>query len=165
MNKTRLLSISILILVLINIATLSFLWMGGMHRPPFPPAGPQGRGQGPKMIIIQRLHFNAAQQKEYGVLIQDHREKLSALDQQIRDTKNQLYSSLAQTDSSEWKDVEQHLGDLQTQVEQTHVQHFLAIKKLCKPDQLKDYELLVKDLARLFAPQNAPRPPRPEDNP
>lgn len=165
MNKTRLLGIGIIILLMINIATLSFLWIGRMHRPPFPPAGSQGRAQGPKMIIIQRLHFDDAQQRDYEDLIQEHQAKLAALDQQIRETKNQLYSSLAQTDSSEFQNLEKHLGDLQIEVEQTHVQHFLAIKKLCRPDQLKDYNLLLKDLAKLFAPQNQPRPPRPEDHP
>lgn len=164
MNKTRLLSIGIIILLVINIASLSFLWFGRMHRPPFPPA-PNGGAQGPKMIIIQRLNLDATQQADYEDLIREHQEKLADLDQQIRETKNQLYSSLAQEDSTELKDLEKRLGDLQTEVEQTHVQHFLAIKKLCRPDQLKDYNFLVKDLARLFAPQNQPRPPKPEDHP
>ena len=34
--------------------------------------------------------------------------------------------------------------------EKINLEHFLDIKKLCKPNQMKDYESLTQELANLF---------------
>jgi len=95
MEKSKLLTVSVIGLLLLNLATLGFLFLNGPqgHRPP-PPRGEQ---QDPRAIIIDQLHFDAAQQKEYGKIIEWHKETIRGLDDTIRQTKNELYALLRQS--------------------------------------------------------------------
>jgi hypothetical protein len=57
--------------------------------------------------------------------------------------------------------LENKLGELQRQIETVHYNHFTDIKKLCKPEQLENFNALTHDLAKFFAPErNLPPPPR-----
>jgi protein CpxP len=158
MERTKLLTITIIGLLLINLATLGFLFLNG----PKPGGMPhEGRRQ-PKEIIIEKLHFDANQQKEYEKLILWHRGKIDQLDDSIRQTKNTLYSGLSESDiNTKTKDsLITLLNAYQKQVEETHFKHFEDIKKLCKPDQQEDFMALTTELSRIFAPR--PRQPRHE---
>jgi len=113
----------------------------------------------PKMIIIERLHFNKEQVDQYEQLIDQHRRSIKELDEQMRKTKNDLYSTLIDNSSVSKDSLENKLGQIQKQIEETHYNHFADIKKLCKPDQLKYFNDLTTDLAKFFAPGKNPPPP------
>ena len=55
------------------------------------------------------------------------------------------------------------LADLQKQVESVHYAHFMDIKKICRPDQLSDFDKLTKELSRLFSRNARNNPPPPKD--
>lgn len=159
MERTKLLTITVIGLFLINLATLGFLFLNG----PKPGGMPhEGRRQ-PKTIIIEKLHFDANQQKEYEKLIRWHREEIDQLDDSIRQTKNKLYSGLSESDTNtKTKDsLIALLNTYQKQVEETHFKHFEDIKKLCKPNQQEDFMVLTTELSRIFAPR--PHRPRHEE--
>lgn len=151
MERTKLLTISIIGLLLLNIATLGFLFFNG-----FKPEGMphEGRRQ-PKAIIIEKLHFDANQQKEYEKLIRWHRGAIDQLDDSIRQTKNKLYSGLSESSiNTKTKDsLIALLNAYQKRVEETHFKHFEDIKKLCKPEQQEDFKALTEELSRIFAPR------------
>ncbi|TBX66993.1 periplasmic heavy metal sensor [Flavobacterium silvisoli] len=155
MEKTKLLTIAVIGLLLLNLATLGFLFLNGPkgHRPPME-GPPMGRPK-PRTIIIDQLHFDALQQKEYDQLIEWHQATISQLDRNIRQTKRALYSQLMQTEVNlKAKDsLIAVLNGYQKQVEATHFKHFEDIKKLCRQDQLKDFNDLTEELARIFAPK------------
>ncbi|WP_162128227.1 periplasmic heavy metal sensor [Flavobacterium phycosphaerae] len=161
MEKTKLLTIAVIGLLLLNLATLGFLFLNGPkgHRPPMD--GMHGR-QKPREIIIEKLHFDIAQQKEYDRIIQWHQGEIRKLDQNIRQTKNELYSQLMQPEvNAKTKDsLIAVLNSYQKQIEQTHFKHFEDIKKLCHPNQREDFNDLTEELARIFAPK--PHGPRHE---
>lgn len=155
MEKTKLLTVAVIGLLVINFGTLGFLLMGPKgHRPPH-----EGRPE-PKEIIIEQLHFDAAQQKEYAKLIQWHRGEIDKLDGNIRQAKNQLYSQLSQPEmNAKAKDsLIAVINANQKQIEETHFKHFEDIKKLCHKDQIEDFNALTAELSRLFAPK--PHGPR-----
>ena len=156
MEKTKLLTITVIGLLLLNIGTLGFLFFNGPneHRPP------HGGRPEPKAIIKEKLHFDDKQQKEYAELIKWHRGEIKKLDSNIRQTKNELYSQLNQTEVNlKTKDsLITLLNSYQNQVEETHFKHFEDIKKLCHQDQLEDFNELTEDLSRIFAPNKPPRP-------
>lgn len=158
MERKKLLTITIIGLLLINLATLGFLFLNG----PKPDGRThEGRRQ-PKAIIIEKLHLDTNQQKEYEKLIRWHREEIDQLDDSIRQTKNKLYSGLSETNiNTKTKDsLIALLNAYQKQVEETHFKHFEDIKKLCKPEQQEDFKALTEELSRIFAPR--PRRPRHE---
>ena len=156
MEKTKLLTIAVIGLLLLNLSTLGFLFFNGSkdHRTPH-----EGRPE-PKTIIIDKLHFDAQQQKDYAKLIQWHRGEITTLDENIRQTKNELYALLNQDQvNKKTKDsLITLLNSYQKQVEVTHFKHFEDIKKLCRQDQMRDFRELTNELSRIFAPK--PHRPR-----
>lgn len=151
MEKTKLLTITVIGLLLLNFGTLGFLFFKGPneHRPP------HGQRPEPKEIIIEKLHFDAAQQKDYAKLIQWHRGEIEKLDEEIRETKGRLYSKLRETSTDiKTKDsLVYALSMYQYAIEQTHFKHFEDIKKLCTKAQMEDFNELTEELSRIFAPK------------
>ena len=156
MSKSKLLSIAVIGLLVINLGILAFLFT---RKPPNPPKdGPGMSQEGPKKIIIERLHFDKDQAAQYEQLIKGHQEAIKSLGQQIRLTKNNLYATLADGSAMNKDSLQSHLGELQKQIESVHYNHFAGIKKLCKPDQMEYFNDLTKELAKFFAPGKNPRP-------
>lgn len=154
MEKQKLITISVIALLLLNIGTLGFLFVSGPkqgHRPP-----PHGRPE-PREIIIEKLHFDEQQIEAYELLIREHHKQIDAVDEKIRDTKNSLYALLNSNDSSSKDSLIIALGNYQKEIEAIHFDHFADIKKLCKPNQKYDFEELTEELSRLFS--KPPRPP------
>jgi hypothetical protein len=155
MEKTKLLTITVIGLLLLNFGTLGFLILKGKsHRPPG-----EGRPQ-PKEIISERLHFDATQRKEYDKLIKWHHGEITKLDSNIRQAKNELYSQLSQdkTNVKAKDSLISVINSNQKQIEETHFKHFEDIKKLCHKDQMEDFNELTEELGRIFAPK--PHGPR-----
>jgi Spy/CpxP family protein refolding chaperone len=159
MEKTKLLTITVIGLLLLNFATLGFLFISGTkgHKPPHDI--PEGRHE-PKEIIIERLHFDANQQKEYGQLIEWHRRKIRQLEDSIRVSKNELYMLLNNDIVDEKAKVTliNEIALFQKQIEATHFKHFEDIKKLCKPEQQVYFNELTEEFGRLFYRNKPPRP-------
>jgi len=159
MSKIKILTIAVIGLLIINLGVVGFLFM---QKPParedhgrVPPE------ERPKMIIIERLHFDRGQVAQYEQFIDQLRRSIRELDEQMRKTKNDLYSTLIDGSSATKDSIETKLGQIQKKIEETHYNHFADIKKLCKPDQLKYFNDLTTDLARFFAPgKNLPTPPK-----
>jgi len=153
MEKTKLLTIGIIALFLLNLGTLGFLFLSGPkgHHPPLG-HGPEGRLQ-PREIIIEKLHFDSNQVKEYDQLIQWHRSHITEAEDQIRAAKNELYLQLNENPVNEkTKDsLITALASYQKEIESVHFKHFQDIKKMCKKEQLEDFTALTEELSRLFS--------------
>lgn len=162
MTKIKVLIVSVITLVILNVGLLVFFMvlkprLDGVNR------------EGPRKIIIEKLHFDANQQEEYAVLIQEHRNVIEAIERQIRLNKEKLYRLLlAPKVNEKAKDsLINVLANYQLQIEKTHFDHFQKIKSLCKStEQKEDFEALTKELGRLFsgkrrlqAEENRPRRP------
>ena len=154
MAKIKLLTISVITLLILNIITLFFLIFSvgggiqrGMHRPK------------PDQIIIEKLNFDENQQKEYRELIHWHRSRINAFDAQIHKTKQELYLQLlkSKVDTKIEDSLINSLLKVQKQIEMTHFKHFQDIKKLCRKEQINDFDELTEDLARIFSGPKKPK--------
>lgn len=156
MEKSKLLTLSVIGLLVINLATLGFLFLNGPrgNRPPH-----NDEYQKPREIIIDKLHFDDNQQKEYDLIITINQDEIRRLDKNIRLTKKALYSQLSEPEINlKIKDsLALCIAEYQKQIEETHFKHFEAIKKICHPEQMDDYNELTHELARIFAPNHPPR--------
>ncbi len=156
MNKTKLLSIAVIGLLILNFGTLAFLFFkpaAQHHQPP---------GEGPKQLIIERLGFDAEQQKQYSILVDEHRSKMHALNRASRQMHDELYSQLKNQvpDKTKTDSIIQKIAENQTELDNLNVDHFQKIKTICKSDQLDKFNALVDDLTELFAPHHNGRPPK-----
>jgi len=150
MNKEKFYKWTIVGLVVSNLFLAVFLFFRSLPPKRFAP-------DAPKRIIIERLHFDKNQIAQYESLIQEHRKQIRTKDEEIRKLKNELYSLLPVENNSSKKDsLITLMAEKQKDVEYIHYNHFVDIKKLCKPNQMADYNLLVKEINDIFN-----RPPKP----
>jgi len=159
MKKTKLLTITVIGLLLLNFAILAFLLVSGPRGHKRPNDTAEGR-LNPREIIIERLHFDVNQQKEYDKILQWHKGQIKKLDENLRSAKNELYNQLKQPqiDVKIKDSLIAVINANQKQIEETHFKHFEDIKKLCHQDQLEDFNELTEELSRIFAPNKPPRP-------
>ncbi len=149
MSKIKVLSIISIGLLAVNIILIWFLMCNKTAH---------GKKEGPKKVIIEKLHFGVLQTKKYEKLIDWHRKNIRESESQMMVLKNQLYTSLQQgkqTNSSDSLIAE--IGKVQIEIEHINYKHFQDIKQLCKPEQLKLFDELSEDIAKLFA--HKPLPP------
>ena len=141
--------IAVIVLVVVNLVTLSFFISKG-------PGDQLGRKAMPREIIIEKLHFDDKQIAAYEKIILLHQQKIRSLDDSIRRSKNELYQLLRKESITEHlKDsLFLNLANYQKQIEQTH---FIAIKSICRADQLNDFENLTEELSKIFSPQKKER--------
>lgn len=142
MNKLTFISLISLGLLLSNVLLAYFLWQ--KPRPPRP--GQQ------KKVVIERLHFDENQVKQYETLIAKHQDDITETEGKVMTLKTVLYKSLATNGNPLIKDsLINELGKAQIDIENIHYQHFQAIRKLCNEKQLADYDSLTNDIAKIFA--------------
>lgn len=150
MNKSKLLNILVLLLIITNLVVLAFYFFGKKKNHKF-----NQKRRNPQEIIIQQLAFDKAQQAEFKIIIEEHQTALKKYTSELHQTKNALFKSLGasplNTDS-----LMDRINTCHLKIEETHFNHFLSIKKICKPEQLGAYNELSKNLARLFAPPGRP---------
>jgi len=156
MTKTNVLYGIVALLVALNITIL--LVVLGKPQPP------QEFGHRPpdlRSVIEQKLQFDTQQKEKLSELIDSHRAETRELDEQIQKIRGTYYESLADNRSTlaQQNQLLQQLGQLQIRIEKGRWHHFMAIKKLCKPDQLDNFSELTKELVQAFP--GGPRPPHP----
>lgn len=161
MSKIKLLSITVICLLLTNAGIVVFLLL---KKPPVAIEGmPPEKRDGPRKIIIERLHFDIAQVEQYELLITEHRKLVREIKDSISDTKNTLYQSLKMENFKGKDSLTDILSVLQKKIESVHYDHFTQIKKLCKPEQMEAFDKLTNDLAFYFTTEKKGPPPRPND--
>lgn len=150
MNKTKLLSVAVIALLVLNFGILGFLFLSKKHES-------NGRKM-PREIVIEKLHFDENQIVEYEKIIEEHQKAIRNLDDSIKKTKNELYQLLNEEkiNSAQKDSLYLQLANYQKQIETTHFNHFLEIKRLCKKEQLADYKYLTDELSKIFS--HKPRP-------
>jgi superoxide dismutase len=107
---------------------------------------------GPKTIIIEKLHFDQEQIKNYENYIQQHRKAIDVNEATINELRSNLFEQLKyQQDSTKIDSLISKIAMQQNLAEKINYNHFLEIKRLCKPSQKKDFEELTLEIANLFS--------------
>lgn len=154
MNKNRLLIFLIAGLLISNILLVVFMMKDrgpGHHGPP--------RHGGPRDLIIERLHFDEKQVEQFEQLIQKHRQDLHEQDETLMNIKTSLYGNLKSEENKAVTDsLINQMMTIQNRIEHIHYAHFEDLKKLCKPEQLKDFDELANELSHIFGPPHGPPP-------
>lgn len=159
MNRTKLLTIAVIGLLLLNFGILGVMFFGKSSHPPMHPPHGGLKGEGPKQIIIERLHLDATQQKEYELLVVEHRSKTDELHEASKKLHDELFS-LLKGDTINQKQSDSlvlEIANNQKALEDLNFDHFNTIKKLCKGDQVGYFNELVDELGQLFAPKGRPK--------
>jgi protein CpxP len=110
------------------------------------------RKDGPKSIIIDKLHFDKEQVEKYEVYIQQHRKTINANEAKMNQFRSNLFEQLNyQQDAAKIDSLISIISRQQYLAEKINYNHFLEIKRLCKPSQQKDFNELTKEIVNLFS--------------
>jgi protein CpxP len=150
-DKSRILVIMITLLVILNLATLSFLWI---NRSPHPE---RRGGDAPAQYLIEQVGLTPDQQAAYRVLIRDHQGRMHSIHDSIRFHKIQLFRNLQGIDSTAAKVESATIGRFQETLEMNTFNHFLKVRALCSPVQAIKFDKVIDDVLRMMAPPG-PRP-------
>ncbi len=149
MNKVKFLSIISIGLLVSNLVLAGFMLF---KKPKHP------MGEGPKRVIIEKLHFDDKQVAQYEEIIQEHQKKIRISDEKILNIKNALYTTLTKEINSTQRDsLINQIAIVQAEIENTHYNHFVEMKTLCKPEQQQYFEALTQEISTLFYKRQMPK--------
>ena len=131
-----------MLLLATNLALISIPYFS--HR------GKKGKKE-PRFFIIDKLKFNQEQISDFDTSVKKHQVKVQDASKEIRSLKTELYQSLAESTPSLPSDSIVRLINAQQKIiEEAHFTHFKEIKAFCKPEQLPQFNELIKDLSKMF---------------
>jgi Spy/CpxP family protein refolding chaperone len=160
MNKVKILSISVVALILLNLCVLIYITQKPTQPPPFE-NGPPKDENNPALIIIKKLQFNDEQIDQFNALKNQHHSQINQYNADIKLTKTLLYQSVSNDTGKNYSDsIIERLGSLQKDIERTHYQHFQSIKAMCTPAQQERFKDLMEEIGGFFnSPNNQRQPP------
>lgn len=146
MNKVTVLWGMIAVLLAANLLLAAALYG---RKPP--------RHEGPRKLIIEKLHFDDSQIARYDTLVGAHRKAIEQKQRDMVRLKNELYAGLKNEQDSDnflpqADSTLQQIKATQIAIERIHYAHFRDIKRLCRAEQLPYFDQLSAEIARLFAP-------------
>ena len=156
MRKTtnnRFISWLIVILLLVNIATLAFYW--GNHFK-------QQRDNSPREFLVKKLNFNENQRRLYFELAADHNKNARKIRELIKNKKDSLFQ-LLQSDTV----IESARNNAAIQVSLSiqsldilTFEHFKKVRAICTEEQKPKFDAIIQKMVNsVNSPQKEPQPP------
>lgn len=152
MNKTRIntkniLIITIVVLVLINLASLSALWVNKQEQSITDEL--IAKQPDMKRFFRDELHFSAQQVTQMEQIKKEHIQQIRASRNQIKSIRKQLYDENFSENRSD-EQINMLLDQLIIALrdrEQMHINHMQDMREIATPEQYENLKLLFFDLA------------------
>jgi hypothetical protein len=155
MEKTKLLTIAVIGLLILNIVTVTFLWLG-RHHPPLHGFGEGRNGRPPAAaFLIKELNFDENQTASYDRLREAHHQKNERLQDVLRQNREALFSGIATNDTSKIAEI----GEIQKEFDRSTFLHFQEVRTLCRPDQQPKFDQIIGEVLRIMGNKQSPSPP------
>ncbi|MBY0478918.1 MAG: hypothetical protein K2Q24_14810 [Chitinophagaceae bacterium] len=148
MNKTRFLTIAVLLLLILNASTLFFLFQkrGGPH---------SYRGGRPySEFMSKQLKLDAQQETQLKQLRDEHKTELDKLRKEDMELHEQLFMFVKTgNNDSLWIDsITTLIAANKKRFEHTFFKHFLQIRSICRPDQLELFNTTIDQIMKRRMP-------------
>ncbi len=160
-SKNRWEGVALLILVLMNLGTLTALWLIRDYRQ----SPPSQTGAGVVDFIVKELNFDSTQKKQLILLREDHQQKIKQVRRKNRDAKDVFFGLLKDSSLSEDALNKAAIASAEFDAETAKLtfRHFQEIRKICTPEQRKKFDRVIAEVLRMMAPlppsRNHPEPP------
>jgi Spy/CpxP family protein refolding chaperone len=156
-DKSKFSGIIIIALFLLNLGTLTFMWV---NRPPHPPPpefirdGNQPPPGNASDFLIHELKLSEAQQKDYEKLRDEHRAAMKKIHEDIGKSRDEMFSMLSSgnADTVKAATLAAKIGELEKQVQLTTFSHFAKVKALCDDTQKKKFDEIIGEVLKMMAP-------------
>ena len=156
LTNKRVLWIIILVLLILNIATLSTIWLKS-RQSGIPAPGEFRRPMAQNHFLNRQLNFNSEQQARFEVILTKHREQLDSKVTEIRSLRMELMGMMRNQEfSAESEEIIQRIGEKQTELELINYNHFREIMAICDDEQK---QVFVETVTRAVGPKRRMRDP------
>ncbi len=147
----------ILVLVLVNSATLILMWV---NKPPFPPEHPHH--QRPDKLIIERLELDDDQQNQFEVIKKEHQGQMRKLNEEANEIHKKYFDLLKEENLNDSiaDSFEKQLASITEKREEYTFRHFQKLKSICKPEQIGSFNDFIGELGKILSGPKGPPPPR-----
>ncbi len=129
----------IVLLILANIATLTFFWIGHLKNQ---------RNHSPKEFLAKSLHFSETQKNAYFELAKDHNESANKIREQIKFNKEELFQLLKseKIDDSIKKNAALKISISIQALDMLTFEHFKKVRALCTEEQKPKFDELIQKM-------------------
>ncbi|MCE5271736.1 periplasmic heavy metal sensor [bacterium] len=146
--KQRAAAWMILLLLVLNVATLSTLWYRELRRPDFRPPRFPGRQDNVAQFLKEELQWSDSQAQAFERLRSAHQERVRSLMGESMELRRQLLDGLfeAAPDSAAAAELLRQISLKQGELETQNYSYFLALKQLCGSDQTDRLRRLMTEV-------------------
>ena len=155
-EKSKLLWIAVISLLLLNFCTLAFIWFQHSPRNHEPPRGDVAG------FIIHELKLNDDQVKKFDELKETHHEQVEQIQHELRGMHKDFFDLMKSdvVDSAKVKSVAESIASKQKEIELVTFSHFTDVRKLCDAEQKKKFDDIIDEAMRMMAPKPPEHPGR-----
>ena len=162
--KNRMWGLIVCILVLANMATLAGFWYIKLHSENKGRQLPPGQAN-TKNFIIKQLQFDQSQQQAYTELVQQHRENVGAVQNQLRRAKDAFFDSISDpgTTQAQVDSLSAHIAGYERKLDVITYEHFKKVRALCNDQQKTKFDNIIKQALQMMGPAGGrPQGPPPQ---
>lgn len=160
MNRTRLLTIALLALLVLNLGTLVFLWQAREKQPGQPPPGGNAAD-----FIVHALKLDDQQQKQFAALRDQHQAVVRQAREQDRKL-HDLYFDLLKADTPDRAKADSVAGLFaieRKRIDSATFEHFRQLRGLCRDEQKKLFDNVIDQVVHMLGPKEPPPGPERSD--
>lgn len=176
-TKNKVLYIVLAVLVLLNVVSLGSMWFMKCRERVHPPFGPGGPGMHPpygmqqqhppgmqpfmngKMFLAEELKFTPEQNEKFTKLRDEHftssRKLIDDMHKSMDDMMEQLKTKDGDAKAEEYA---LKTSGIQKELQLSAYKHFKSIREICDDKQKEKFDVLLKDITKMMAPQGPPPP-------
>ncbi len=162
-KKNRLTMWVIVLLVVLNLLTLSAIWMKNFS------GFDKGKRSGGEAFLISELQLSDVQVEQFRKLRDIHFEETREIHREMNDLRQAITDELFREnpDSAKVAQWAQEVGKMHAAIENARFAHFQALKEICEPAQRDKFRSVMRELQRNNRPGpggppgRGPRGPKP----
>lgn len=153
--KIKSLYILVGVLLLINIATLGFIWYTTVNvkaeLEKHPPR-PDNKGS----FLADELGFTGEQLNRFDTLKREHHQGVQKIMEQTKELKDQLFECIKTGDDAKAKELAGKLSENNKAMELLTYEHFKEVRNICNENQKIKFDRILVDLVRGLEAQSPP---------
>ncbi len=152
--------IMVIILVIINIATVTTFWLLRENDPAIKP----GQGKGAMEFLVKELQLDSLQQEKFKDLREEHQQQMREVRTQIRDAKDAMFTLLKSPEATDTIVEKASLvsAALEAKIDMITFRHFKKIRAICDSSQQIKFDAIINQVVKMIAPgPGGNRPPGP----